>query len=130
VSEPFVVGAKSKVGSGGGILAGSSAPSQEQSLSSESSMAQRMREVQEEENTKARVKDIIRRDLLFFPTFRNALQGNSHRTDHSLKYAELYERYKDLYAPLLYQDLEDNDWLVDGGKEFNDDCDSKIGERV
>jgi hypothetical protein len=103
VAEPFVVGKKPS----------SNAPSRDNSLEV---FTQRMKEAHEEENNKTRIKDIIRRDLLFYPTFRNALQGNSERTQTSLRYAELYERYKDLYAPVLYDDPED-DW----GNDIGDD---------
>lgn len=106
VSEPFIVGGKRP-----GSNPSSPSPSRDNSME-----IARMREAQEEENIKTRIKDIIRRDLLFYPTFRNALQGNSNRTDYSLRYAELYERYKDLYAPLLYDDPEElSDW--DGDRE-------------
>lgn len=108
VAEPFVVGRK--------VGAGSNSPSRDNSLEV---ATQRYREAHEEENNKTRIKDIIRRDLLFYPTFRNALQGNSERTESSLRYAELYERYKDLYAPLLYDDPED-DWSNVGDTDRED----------
>lgn len=91
-----------------------------------------MREAQDEENMKTRVKDIIRRDLLFYPTFRNALQGNTDRTARSLQYAELYDRYKDLYAPLLYEDPDDSDWSMDDREDsmFLEGYDPKRGKQL
>jgi hypothetical protein len=122
VAEPFVVGRK--VGGGG-----SNSPSRDNSL--DVAATQRYREAHEEENNKTRIKDIIRRDLLFYPTFRNALQGNSERTEASQRYSELYERYKDLYAPLLYDDPEDSDWANDTDREdslfLSDSYDPKRG---
>ncbi len=42
--------------------------------------------IYEEENKKQRIKEIIRRDLLFESTFKNARQGNLHRTPAARRY--------------------------------------------
>lgn len=62
-------------GGGGGGGGGSGTEAQLAQLA----QAAKMHEIYVEETRKQRIKEIIRRDMLFYPTYRNAFNGNKDR---------------------------------------------------